>query len=348
VLSTLAKGLNLRTIPTGTGVTTVSAARGSWLSVSVRTEEFRFLRVHLGNEAGAELEEVALPLVAEVRTAAGVVEHSVSQALSGTPQGAALVQDFADIFQWDIDLLIDPRTGDEIRVVYQSLVYGSLPEDLPPLKGRMAESGGPAGTGRILAAAYRGAVANSSAYWVRGADGVGNYFDSAGIPLRKTFLKSPLNYRRISSSFSRSRRNPVTRKVVPHHGVDFAANSGTPVVAAADGRVKSVGWSGALGKAVKIRHGSGYTTVYGHLRGYAKGVRAGATVRQNQVIGYVGSTGRATGPHLHYTMLVAGKPVNPMTFRNPPVEELPESDRHLLEEAVTKWQPSLFVADQPS
>jgi murein DD-endopeptidase MepM/ murein hydrolase activator NlpD len=159
--------------------------------------------------------------------------------------------------------------------------------------------------------------------------------------MRKTFLKSPLNYRRISSGFSRARRHPITRRVVPHHGVDFAAARGTPVVAAADGRVISAGWDGPLGRAVRLRHGSEYVTVYGHLKGFANGIRGGSEVHQNQVIGYVGSTGRATGPHLHYTLIHAGRPVDPMRFRNPPVEPLAAELRPRLARAMRVWSPML-------
>jgi murein DD-endopeptidase MepM/ murein hydrolase activator NlpD len=133
----------------------------------------------------------------------------------------------------------------------------------------------------------------------------------------------------------------VTRKVVPHHGVDFAAAPGTPVVAAADGRVFEAGWQGALGRAIRVRHGSEYVTVYGHLQGFARGIRAGAEVRQNQVIGFVGSTGRATGPHLHYTLLHRETPVDPLRFRNPPVEPLPADLMPSFERARMAWGPML-------
>jgi murein DD-endopeptidase MepM/ murein hydrolase activator NlpD len=129
--------------------------------------------------------------------------------------------------------------------------------------------------------------------------------------------------------------------VVPHHGVDFAAAPGTPVVAAADGRVITAGWHGALGRTVRIRHGSEYVTVYGHLRGFARGIRAGSEVRQNQVIGYVGSTGRATGPHLHYTMIHRDRPVDPLRFRNPPVDPLPPELVPRLERSRRTWAPFL-------
>ena len=122
-------------------------------------------------------------------------------------------------------------------------------------------------------------IASATAFWVADPAGRGSYYDAEGRALRKTFLKSPLNFRRISSGFSNARRNPVTRKVVPHHGVDFAAASGTPVVATADGRVTSAGWDGPLGRTVRVRHGSEYTTIYGHLRGFARGIRRGSACR---------------------------------------------------------------------
>jgi len=340
VLDSLSQSIDLRRIPAGAGASISRRPDGEPVAVAVRTSTDRFIRI-LPSDPAPGIAEVEVPVDVEIRTDSGTVEQSVSQTFADLPDAVGLTASFADIFQWDIDLLVEPRQGDQVRIVYELLSYGELPPDLPPFRGELPGNGDPAGIGRILAATYQGEQAKSTAYWVENGAGEGNYFDENGIPLRKTFLKSPLNYRRISSGFSRARRNPVTRKVVPHHGVDFAAPSGTPVVAAADGRVASAGWSGALGKSVTIRHGSEYVTVYGHLKGYAKGIRAGAQVRQNQLIGYVGATGRATGPHLHYTMRVSGRPVNPLSFRNPPVEPLPESDRPILEAMVRKHRPAL-------
>jgi murein DD-endopeptidase MepM/ murein hydrolase activator NlpD len=341
VLLAMEQEIDLRRIPAGTGLCVSRNRDGRPARVAVRTEKDRFLRFEPAGETTLT-EEIVIPVQVEVLTGTGIVEYSVSRAFRDLPDAVTLIASFADIFQWDIDLLVEPRKGDLVRIVYESLHYGELPDDLPPFRGELPRSGDPAGLGRILAARYQGELAESAAYLVEGRNSSDNYFNEDGTPLRKTFLKSPLNYRRISSRFSRARRNPVTRKVVPHHGVDFAAAAGTPVAAAADGRVIFVGWSGALGKTVKIRHGSEYVTVYGHLSRYARSVRTGATVRQNDVIGYVGSTGRATGPHLHYTMLVSGRAVDPMTFRNPPVEPLPDQDRPRLEAMVRKYRPSLY------
>jgi murein DD-endopeptidase MepM/ murein hydrolase activator NlpD len=219
---------------------------------------------------------------------------------------------------------------------------------LPPFDDRVERAGDNLGLGRILAASYEGRIASSRAYWVDHGDGRGAYYDDKGAPLRKTFLKSPLNYRRISSRFSNGRRHPITRKVVPHHGVDYAAAPGTPVVAAADGRVASAGWDGALGRAVRIRHGSEYVTIYGHLQSFARGIRKGVEVNQNQVIGYVGSTGRATGPHLHYTLIERGRAVDPLRFENPPSAPLAPELLPRLEAAMRNWSPVLAALAPPA
>jgi murein DD-endopeptidase MepM/ murein hydrolase activator NlpD len=310
--------------------------------LSLRTETERYLRItQLSGASDQPLrsEWVALPILVSEQTESGFVESSVAQALGHARHGTLLTVAFADIFQWDIDLLVEPRPGDRVRIVYEERHWGELPPDLPPYGKRVERSGEQLDPGRILAASYAGRNAEATAFWVEDEEGRGSYYDAQGAPLRKTFLKSPLNYRRISSGFSHGRRHPITRKVVPHHGVDFAAAPGTPVVATADGRVVSAGWDGPLGRAVRIRHGSEYVTVYGHLRSYARGVRRGVQVEQNQVIGYVGSSGRATGPHLHYAMIHGGGSINPMRFQNPPAEPLPVELRPRLVLARQRWSP---------
>lgn len=340
--------VDLRRLPKQTGVLVGRTEAGLAKRVAVRTETGRFLRLDLRDTAGgpeARAEWVELPIDTRVETFAGSVESSVAQALSQTTFGQQLTVAFADIFQWDVDLLVDPRPGDRFGIVYEVHRFGSLPDDLPSFGNAGDAPGQLLGPGRILAASYEGDVASARGFWVGDDQASGNYYDAGGQPLRKSFLKSPLNYRRISSGFSRARTNPVTRKVVPHHGVDFAADPGTPVVATADGQVASAGWDGALGKAVRIRHGSEYVTVYGHFRAIAKGIRRGTTVAQNQVIGYVGSTGRATGPHLHYTVIRRGSAINPLKMKNPPAEPLDDAYRPELRGAVERWAPVLADLD---
>ncbi len=335
--------IDSRRLPAATGLSVVWDAAGSISGVACRPAFEHYVRVTVRGDGTLHAEKVEVPVRTTVETAGGIVESSVAVALAGYRDSGALTMMFADIFQWDVDLFVDPRSGDRVRLVYTVRSLGRADPDLPPFGRSGMEPASRLGVDRILAASYDGAMASSTAFWVDLDGHGGNYYDRDGEPLRKAFLKSPLNYRRISSHFTHRRRHPITRKVVPHHGVDFAADSGTPVVATAEGRVISAGWDGALGKAVRIRHGNGYKTVYGHLRGFARGTRRGAHVEQNQVIGYVGSTGRATGPHLHYTMLANDRAINPMTFKNPPVEPLAESFRPYLVRSRLTWAPLLLA-----
>lgn len=341
VLGALAGAVDFRRLRPGTGVALVRGDDGGLRSVALRPGPERYATATREAD-GWTVDWTEVPVDVTVRTAGGVIESSVAQALAHVPHARSLVADFADVFQWDVDLFVDPRPGDEVRIVHEVRRLGDLDPAAPGFRDLPTTPGTELGAGRILAASYRGRIASSDAYWVPdGEEGGGHYYDASGTPLRKAFLRSPLNYRRISSGFSRGRMHPVLRKVVPHHGVDFAANAGTPVVAAADGRVVSAGWEGALGKAVRIRHGNGFVTVYGHLRGFARGIRAGVPVDQNDVVGYVGSTGRATGPHLHYTMLVHGRPIDPLRFENPPVAGLPDELRPVLRASLRAWEPIL-------
>ena len=163
--------------------------------------------------------------------------------------------------------------------------------------------------------------------WDKLLAGIGSniYWNDKGESMRKTFLKAPLHYSRVSSGFSYARKHPVTRKVQPHTGVDYAAPTGTPVMSIGDGTVLSVKYEGAGGNTVRIRHNSVYSTAYLHLSKFGKGITAGARVSQGQVIGYVGATGRCTGPHLDFRVWKNGSPVNPLTMDSPPSEPLPEA-----------------------
>ena len=342
VLATADRHLDLRRLSPRAGVAVRRDEAGRPVSLAIRSAAERFLRITLPDGPNALRAEL-LPLTVQMRleTTGGVVSTSVAQALGHTAHNHTLTQAYADIFQWDVDLLVDPRPGDEVKLVYEVETLGAVPSDLPRFGDSASEQGEFYGLGRILAATYHGSIADATAFWVEDGVAWGNYYDDEGRPLRKNFLRSPLNYRRISSGFSRARRHPVTRRVVPHHGVDFAAAPGTPITATADGRVVSVGWDGALGQAVRLRHGGEYVTVYGHMRSFARGIQSGVEVRQGQVIGYVGSTGRATGPHLHYTVLQHGRPINPMTIKNPSVDPLDDGMLPRLAESRRRYSPVL-------
>ncbi len=342
IIRALRDDLDLRRLSPDTGLIGWIDTAGALARLAIRAEPGTFVRVHEPLTDSPQVERVELPVVSRIEKAGGAIASSVHQALSDSSHhGHQLTLAYADIMQWDVDLLVDPRPGDEIRIIYEAQYVGEVPQDMPSFGDRASRPGQFLRIARILAASYEGNIANARAFWVDDSDGSGGYFDDDGRPLQKAFLKSPLNYRRISSKFSRNRRHPITRRVVPHHGVDFAAASGTPVVAAADGRVVSSGWDGPLGRAIRLRHGSEYVTVYGHLKGVAKGISTGAEVRQNQVIGYVGATGRATGPHLHYTLLVRGKPVDPLRFRSPSAAPLRPELLPSLDRAKAAWAPVL-------
>jgi len=245
------------------------------------------------------------------RIFSGRIETSLYEAMLDEGASPELVLAFSDICQWDVDFMLDVRAGDSFWLLLKQQAYrGAWLED------ELVRNG------RILAAEYAGTRDTVRACWFAGGEPAG-YFDAEGQSFQKQFLRSPLNYRRISSFYGR-RRHPITRRVRLHSGVDFAAPRGTPVVSAAEGTVSEVGRHKGLGKVVRVRHNGRYQTLYGHLEGYARGIVAGARVEQNQVIAYVGSTGLATGPHLHYEFLDRGRSVDPLKIHNQPVSPVPE------------------------
>jgi len=222
-----------------------------------------------------------------------------------------LILQFAEVFEWEIDFLTEPQRGDSFRLIFEEYT----------MDGNFVKYGD------ILAAEYRSGNQTTQAVSYQIPGGRKDWFDPLGKSVRKAFLKSPLNYRRISSRFSYARFHPILKIYRPHLGVDYAAPAGTPIVSSADGVVTYAGWRGGLGKAVEIRHANGFVTSYGHLSGIARGIRSGTRVKQKDLIGYVGSTGLATGPHLDYRVKVNGRFVNPLKMVSPPVE--PVKPEHL-------------------
>lgn len=144
--------------------------------------------------------------------------------------------------------------------------------------------------------------------------------------MKKTLLKSPLRFRRITSTFSRGRYHPILKRYRPHHGIDYGAPTGTPIESAGSGVVKHAGWKGGYGNYIEVKHSNGYTTAYGHLSRIGKGIRSGAKVDQGQVIGYVGSTGLSSGPHLHYEVKVGGRLINPLSVKSLPGVPVPKKE----------------------
>ncbi|MBP5504933.1 MAG: peptidoglycan DD-metalloendopeptidase family protein [Bacteroidales bacterium] len=212
----------------------------------------------------------------------------------------------SDIYAWTIDFF-GLQKGDSYKAVYETQECDGQIMDL----------------GNIYYASFIHAGKEYQAYYFDDGNAGGNkYWNEKGEGSRKAFLKAPLKYSRISSGFSYARRHPVTRKVQPHTGVDYAAPTGTPVVSVGDGVVTKVGYAGAGGNTVHIQHTKNYRTAYLHLSRYGKGIRPGVRVSQGQVIGYVGATGRCTGPHLDFRIWENNKPVNPLKMVSPPAEPI--------------------------
>lgn len=263
----------------------------------------------------------------EVRTVQGTVDGSLIAAITGAGAPETLAYRMADVLQWDLDFNRDLRRGDRFEVLYEEVF----------LDGR------PAGLGDVLALAYENRGERLEAYRF-GEEAM--YYDGEGRPLRKMFLRSPLPFSRVTSRFSHRRFHPVLKTYRPHYGVDYGAPTGTPVRATARGTVVSAGWSRGGGRMVKIRHANGYLTAYLHLSGFARGVRSGARVAQGEVIGYVGATGLATGPHLDYRVQHNGHWIDPLAMENVEAEPLAEEQlpafqawRGVLQESLVTGEP---------
>lgn len=239
------------------------------------------------------------------RVASATINSSLYKAaeVAGLPQN--MIMELANVFGGVIDFVFDVRQGDHFIVLFEDLYLDGIHY----------------GTGNILAAEYVNQGSVFQAYRYTNPRGETNYFNAEGVSMRKAFLRAPLDFTRISSGFNPKRLHPVFKTVRPHRGIDYAAPRGTPVYAAGDGRVISSGYSKANGNYVVLQHGSQYVTKYLHL--HKRAVSKNKRVKQRQIIGWVGSTGYATGPHLHYEFLVNGVHRNPRTI----IRKLPKAKR---------------------
>jgi len=237
------------------------------------------------------------------RSVTGVLHGSLESSLRESGADPAVGYRMADVLQWDLDFNRDLQPGDEFSAIYEEVYLDGQPQ----------------GLGNVIALRYRNGGKTLEAYRF----GDGGYYDQDGRPLRKMFLKSPLPYSRVTSGFSQRRFHPVLRTYRPHWGIDLGAPVGTPVRVTGSGVVLSAGWDGGGGKAIKVRHPGGYVTQYLHLSRFAEGVRSGARVAQGDVIGYVGQTGLATGPHLDYRVQRNGGWINPTSLGGVQAEPIP-------------------------
>ena len=232
-----------------------------------------------------------------------------------------LIISLSDIYAWTVDFF-GLQKGDRFRVLYEEKLCD----------GEVVA----VDTVRYAIFSHNGQDLPSIMYDQK--DGGNIYWNEKGESMRKAFLKAPLKFSRISSGFSYARKHPVTRRVQPHTGVDYAAPKGTPVMTIGDGVITSMKYEGAGGNTIRIRHNSVYSTAYLHLSGYAKGLKTGQRVRQGQVIGYVGSTGRSTGPHLDFRVWKNGSPINPLKMQSPPAEPIKEGNKPAFEKQYEKYR----------
>ena len=251
------------------------------------------------------------PLEIRTRTAHATINSSLFQAAADAGLDDRLAIELAEIFQFDIDFVLDIQEGDRFTVVYEEVFQDEV---------RLR-------SGNILAAKFVNEGREYRAVRYIDDKGHGEYFTPDGRSLRKAFIRAPVQFSRISSRFNPSRRHPVLNTIRAHRGVDYAAPTGTPVRAAGEGRVRFVGRQGGFGNVIELEHGSGVVTVYGHLSRFASGLRRGQRIELGKVIGYVGSTGLATGPHLHYEYRVRGVHKNPQTVPLPDALPIPATQR---------------------
>jgi murein DD-endopeptidase MepM/ murein hydrolase activator NlpD len=257
-------------------------------------------------DSGYCAEKIPVRYEKRIRYIGGIIRDNLVSSMNDTDGDLLLALKLSDIFAWDIDFTTDLRNGDVFKIVVEGLYQN----------GEFKKFG------EVLSAEFINDGNVYRAYRFE-ANGKADYYNEDGRSLRRAFLKAPLNFRRISSFFSKRRFNPILKIWRPHHGLDYAAPTGTPVSASGDGTVVFVGRKGGYGNLIELRHGNGYTTYYGHLSRIRKGIRRGEKVAQGEVIAYVGSTGLSTGPHLHYEMRVNNRPLNPLSVKIPHGESLP-------------------------
>lgn len=282
-------------------------------ALSRRISETEVLSVKRIEETGSgpfSAEVLATPVEIRESRAQGTIESSLFVAARAAGVSPEIILRLAnDIFGWDIDFALDIQPGDRFAVIYEQ-------------KYRDGEY---IGDGRILAADFVNAGTTHRAVYYESADGkIADYFTPDGRSMRRQFLRAPLDFTRISSNFDPRRRHPILNMIRAHKGVDYAAPTGTIIKAAGDGRVSFVGTKGGYGRAVIIEHGGGISTLYGHMSRFARGLNNGERVKQGSTIGYVGSSGAATGPHLHYEYRVNGLHKNPRTVPLPDAAPIPD------------------------
>ncbi len=300
-----------------------------FLGLALRPSPERDVLVKL-DEAGSGFvaEEAERPLDRHDAYATATIETSLYDAALAADMPIDVLMDLVRVFSFDVDFQRDVQAGDRFEVLYD---------------GYDDEFGERVRNGEIRYAAMTLSGKTMAFYRFTPSSGITDYFGPDGHSVRKTLMRTPIDGARLSSGFG-ARRHPILGYTKMHKGVDFAATSGTPIMAAGDGVVEMAGWHGGYGNYVRIRHNGEIKTAYGHTSRFAKGIRPGSRVKQGQIVAYVGSTGRSTGPHLHYEVMVNGRQVNPMSVKLPAGEQLLGKDLKKLQALIPTVEARVFAA----
>ena len=276
-------------------------------------------------DAGFAAKMVSNPVETRVCTAVASIDSSLFQAAAAADISDGVALKLASVFAWDIDFVLDIRAGDRFTVTYEKIYQdGKYLHDGEVLAAEFINSG------KVFRAVRFAADGNSA-----------SYYTPDGKPMRKAFLRAPVDFTRVSSVFDANRMHPILNRIRGHMGTDYAAPTGTPIHAAGDGRVSFEGTRGGYGNAVMLLHSNSVSTLYGHMSRFARNIHLGSHVNQGDVIGYVGMTGLATGPHLHYEYLMNGVHMNPQTVRLPGAEPLRADALSRFQSTTAPWLSSL-------
>ena len=296
---------NLKKIYPGQTLRLKTNADQQLVRLSYKIDELSTLDI---SRAGDEFELSTTHRTPErrVKNASGSIDNSLFVSAQAAGLSDSMTMELAGIFGWDIDFVLDIRKGDQFTVLYEELYL----------------DGERIGNGDILAAEFINQGKSYQAVRYTDAGGKTDYYSLDGKSMRKAFLRSPVEFSRISSGFSLGRKHPILNRIRAHKGVDYAASTGTPIKATSNGKIVHRGKKGGYGNTIIIQHGTKYSTLYAHMSKYRSGLKTGSRVKQGQVIGYIGSSGLATGPHLHYEFRVDGVHRDPLKVKLPGAEPL--------------------------
>jgi murein DD-endopeptidase MepM/ murein hydrolase activator NlpD len=279
------------------------------------------LIIEPGKDQQFSINRAPIPYTVEISHIQGTITSSLFEAVADLGEKPELALALADIFAWDIDFILDIRAGDS----FQALVEKRFRE------------GEEAGYGDILAAEFTNRGETFQAFRFQDGNKRASYYDQNGDSVRKAFLKAPLSFSRISSGFTMHRFHPITKTWKAHPAIDYVAPTGTPIKAVGDASITRIGYTKGNGNFIELRHSNGYTSLYLHMSKFARGMKKGKRVAQGQTIGYVGSTGLATGPHLCFRMRKNGAPINPTKIKSPAAAPINQNNLATFKAAIDPW-----------